>query len=309
MAAFTTNLSGTTQLDDSIVLAFAQSYLVAVGQNNVLDQFVQYKEDIGAKSIQLTKYARLAKATTPLTETDDLTSVALSDTQILLTPAEYGNVVTTTSLANLQSGGKADLAAAQLVGLNHGDTMDQLAINALDAASNTYIIGGTAAGSVTAGQVASDVFLNYFYNKLARASVPMINGSYVMVAHDDVIADLRAATAVGSWNDVTKYATPETALANEVGMYKGFRVVRDNNATFDDQTGAGTVDLYNSYFFGANALGKATSQPGQMVISGPFDKLGRFINVGWKETSTYKIIDSDSVWMGQSASSVGANAA
>ena len=307
MAAFTTNLTGTTQLDDSIVLAFAQSYLVAVGQNNVLDQFVQYKEDIGAKSIQLTKYARLAKATTPLTETDDLTSVALSDTQILLTPAEYGNVVTTTALANLQSGGKADLAAAQLVGLNHGDTMDQLAINALDAASNTYVIGGTAEGSVTAGQVASDVFLNYFYNKLARASVPMINGSYVMVAHDDVIADLRAATAVGSWNDVTKYATPETALANEVGMYKGFRVVRDNNATFADQTGAGTVDLYNSYFFGANALGKATSQTGQLVISGPFDKLGRFINIGWKETSTYKIIDTDSVWLGKTASSVGSN--
>lgn len=308
MAAFTTNMTGTTQLDDSIVLAFAQSYLIAVGQNNVMDQLVQYKEDIGAKSIQLTKYARLAAATTPLTETDDLTSAALSDTQVLLTPAEYGNVVTTTNLASLQSGGKADLAAAQIVGLNHALTLDQLAINALDAASNSYIIAGTAAGSVANTQVASDVFLNYFYNKLSRASVPTINGAYAMVAHDDVIHDLRAATAVGSWVDVTKYSAPGEALKNEVGMYKGFKIIRNNNATYADQTGAGTVDLYNSYFLGANALGKATSQTGRLVITGPFDKLGRFVNIGWYEVSQYKIVDTDGVWLGQCASSVGANA-
>jgi N4-gp56 family major capsid protein len=156
--------------------------------------------------------------------------------------------------------------------------------------------------------VASDVFLNYFYNKLARASVPMIDGSYIMVAHDDVIADLREATGTGSWVDVSKYSTPETVLKNEVGMYKGFRVVRDNNASFADQTGAGTVDLYNSYFFGFNALGKATSQEGRMVATGPFDKLNRFVNLGWYEVSAYGIIDQDALWLGKSASSKGANA-
>lgn len=307
--AFTTNLSGVTEVDDSIILAYDQAYLVAVGQDNVMDQFVSRRTQIGAKSIALPKYARLAAATTPLTETEDVTSAALSDTGIVLTPAEYGNVVTKTNLASLQTGGTIDMAAAQLVGMNHGLTMDVLAIQAMDASTNSYVIGGTAEGSVTSGQVASDVFLNYFYNKLARASVPMINGSYVMVAHDDVIADLREATGTGSWVDVSKYATPETVLMNEVGMYKGFRVVRDNNATFADQTGAGTVDLYNSYFFGFNALGKATSQEGRMVATGPFDKLNRFVNLGWYEVSKFGIIDQDALWLGKSASSKGANAA
>jgi len=304
MAAFTTNLSGTTQVDDTIVLAYASSYLIAQDQNNVMDQFVQYKEDIGAKSITIPKFARLAVATTPLTETDDLTSAALSDTGITLTPAEYGNVVTTTSLASLQTGGKVNVAAAQIVGINHGQTMDKLALNAAEAGSNVYIIAGTAEGSVTAGQVASGTFLNYFYNKLARASIPTINGLYVMVAHDDVIADLRADTGTGSWTDVAKYATPETVLKNEVGIYKGFRVVRDNQCAFADQSGAGTVDIYNSYFFGFNALGKATSQTGKMVATGPFDKLARFVNLGWYEVSQYKIIDTDAIWTGRCASSV-----
>ena len=305
---FITNMSGVSDVDDSIILAYDQSYIIAHDQNNVMDQFVQYKEDIGAKSITLPKFSRLAVATTPLSESEDAAGAALSDVGIVLTPVEYGNRVTVTALASLQTGGKANLAAASVVGINHGQTMDKLALNALDAGTNTYIIGGTAEGSVTAGQVASDVFLNYFYNKLARASIPMINGAYVAVMHDDVIADLRAASGAGSWQDVVKYAMPGEALVNEVGMYKGFRIVRDNQCVFGDQSGAGTVDVYNSYFFGFNALGKATSAPGTMVFSGPFDSLSRFVNIGWKETSQYKIIDSSAAWTGRSASSVGSNA-
>lgn len=307
--AFTTNLSGTSAVDDSVILAYDQAYIVAVGQDNVMEQFASVRTDIGAKSISMPKYSRLAVATTPLTETDDVTSEAIADAAIVLTPAEYGNVVTKTNLASLQTGGRIDLAAAQLVGINHGATMDKLALLALDASTNSYIVGGTAAGSVAATDIATGTFLNYFYNKLARASVPMINGSYVAVMHDDVIADLREATSTGSWVDVTKYATPETVLKNEVGMYKGFRIVRDNQATYADQTGAGTVDLYNSYFLGFNALGKAISQSGRMVATGPFDKLNRFVNLGWYEVCDYSIIDQDAVWLGQSASSKGSNAA
>jgi len=319
MAAFTTTMTTVSDLDDSLVLAYDQAYLVAVGQNNVMDALegtgvFQYKVDINAKSITLPKYARTALATTALTENEDVASVALTDTGITLTPAEYGQVVTATKLASLQTGGKADLASAAVVGINHGSTMDKLACLALDASSNSYIIGGTAAGSVVSTQVANRTFLNYFYNKLARASVPMVSTgagglSYVMIAHDDVIHDLRADTSAGSWLDVVKYAAPGEALANEVGMFNGFRVIRNNNATYADQTGAGTVDLYNSYFLGFNAFGKATSVPGRLTITGPFDKLGRFVNVGWYEVSAYGIIDTAAAWLGQCASSVGANSA
>lgn len=304
--AFTTNMSDTTALDSSIILAFDQSFIVANGQNNVMDQFVEYKAQIGAKSIQFPKYPRLSLATTPLVESNDVTSQALSDTAILLTPAEYGNVVTTTSLANLQTGGKADIAAARLVGINLGQTQDRLALLALDASTNVHFANGKTAATLATTDVTDGTQLNLMYNKLARASIPTIGGQYVMVAHDDVIADLRAATAVGSWVDVTKYSAPEETLKNEVGMYKGFRVVRDNLATV---TPAGTSSFavagYNSYFLGANALGKAVSKEENLVISGPFDKLARFVNLGWYGVFSYNIIDTDCVWVGVSASSLG----
>jgi len=306
---FTTNLSGTTQVDDSIVLAYDQSFIVAVGQNENLSQVATYKQDIGAKSITLPKYSRLSISTTPLTETDDVTSLAMADAGITVTPLEYGTAVTKTQLATLQTGGKVDVAAATLVGINAGQTRDALAIAAMDASSNTYIVGGKAAGSVLAADTASIAFVNTMYNKLSRASVPKINGSYIMIAHDDVIHDLRSDANAGSWTDVNKYSKPEEVMSNEVGMFRGFRVIRNNLATFVDQTGTGLVDLYSSYFLGFNGLGLVESKAPTMVATGPFDKLARFVNLGWYGVFAYKIIDTDACWVGQCASSVGQNAA
>lgn len=306
--AFVANMSGTTELDSSIVLAFEQSFLVANGQNNVMDQLAQVNTSIGAKSIQMTKYARLALATTPLTEYDEVARQTMSDTAILFTPAEYGTVVTRTNLASLQTGGKADLAAAQVVGINAGSTMDKLAVNALSAGSTIYAGAGTEAGLV-AGDVMDAAFLNKMYNKLARSNVPMINGAYVAVLHDDQIHDLRSSTGVGSWVDVNKYSDPSTVLANEVGFFKGFKIIRNNNINFADQAGAGLVDAYSGLFLGFNALGKAESQAMSVRITGPFDALGRFVNVGWYTVAQYGIVDPEAVYVGVTSSSVGNNAA
>jgi N4-gp56 family major capsid protein len=306
--AFTTNLSGTTQVDDSVVALYDQSFIVESAQSNVMDQLVQYKAEIGAKSIAFPKFSQLSLATTPLTETDDVTSEALADAPIILTPAEYGRVVTTTSLASLQTGGKVDLAAVQLVGQNMARTKNKLATLALDASTNIITPSAKATADILAGDVLSGTILNQAYNKLSRKNIARINGEYILVAHDDVIADLRADTSAGGWVDVTKYAAPGETLANEVGMFKGFRVVRNNEATYGDQSGAGTVDVYNSYVLGFNALGLAESKTPGMVATGPFDKLARFVNLGWYGVFNYGIIDTDAVWKIQTASSLGANA-
>jgi N4-gp56 family major capsid protein len=306
--AFVANMSGTTELDSSIVLAFDQSFLVAVGQNNVMDQLAQVNQSIGAKSIQMTKYARLALATTPLSEYEDAARQTMADSSILFTPAEYGTVVTRTNLASLQTGGKADMAAAQVVGINAGSTMDKLAVNALSTGSTIYAGAGTEAGLV-AGDVCDAAFLNKMYNKLARNNVPQINGAYIAVLHDDQIHDLRSASGAGSWQDVVKYTDAMPALANEVGMFKGFRIIRNNNINFADQAGAGLVDAYSGLFLGFNALGKAESQAMSVRVTGPFDGLGRFVNVGWYTVAQYGIVDTDAVFVGVTSSSVGNNAA
>jgi N4-gp56 family major capsid protein len=308
MAAYTAAMTTVASVDDSLLTAFDAGFLVAAEQSDVMTPFVQYKADIGAKAIEFPKYATLTAATTPLTEDEDVASEALVDSKITFLPVEHGKVVTKTALASLQTGGKVDLAAARLVGQNVGRTQNILAIRALEASANVIIPGaGTEAGLV-AGDVMTAAVLNKVYNKLARTNIPMLaDNLYVAFMHDDVIADLRAGAAAGDWTDVVKYATPDQALRNEVGIYKGFRIVRNNDCTFADQAGAGTVDAYKSSFMGFNGLGQAVSKAPGMVITSS-DKLNRFVNVGWHGVMKYGIVDTDAVWTAVTASSVGANA-
>lgn len=307
--AFTTNMTGTAQVDDSIVLEFDQQFIIAAEQMQVMDQFISYRRNIGAKSIEFPKYDQLALATTALDEDDDVVSEALVDSQIILTPAEYGNVVTKTKLASLQTGGKCDLAAARLVGMNMGRTQDKLAVLALEASANSFTVTGGAEATLVATDVMTTTFLNTLYNKLARQSIMPLGGAdtYVAIMHDDVIHDLRNSAGAGSWQDIKKYTSADEILKNQVGELGGFRIVRDNHITVNTDAGSGTVDTYKTIVMGFNALGKAVSEEPHGVLSGPFDKLARFVNVGWTGVFQYGLIDTDAVQVGITASSVGAN--
>lgn len=266
---FATNMSGTTQVDSSVITAFDQSFIIASAQAANLDGFASTRVDIGAKAISMPRYSQLAVSTTPLTEDEAATAQAMSDTEILLTPKEYGKVVTRTSLASLQTGGKIDLAAAQLVGMNMGGTMDALFLNAVNASANTNT---GALSAITA---------NTLYTKLARASVQSIGGAFIGIAHED---DLKLLRDTASWQDVQKYANAVDVLANEVGMFAGIRWVRNNRQT------PGTVAA-----IGFNAVGKAVSKEATLTITGPFDNLGRFVNIGWYGVLTYGLVDTDAV--------------
>lgn len=310
MADFTTGMTGAADVADSRVIAFTQAFLLENAQAQVLDgNVVSIQEQINAKSFNFPRYGTLAMATTPLTAKEDPASTVLADTEIVITPEEFGNVVTTTKLANLQSGGKVDIAAAQLIGRNAGETQDGLCILAMDAAAaGQTIITAASEAALVAGDVVDGAFLETAYNKLARASIPAIGDQYVMVAHDDVISDIREDSAAsGGWTDVNKYNAQEVVLKNEVGMYKGFRIVRQNNSTIGTDAGSGTVDSYRSYFVGNNAVGKAVSEPARINVTGPFDKHGRFLNIGWYAALAYSIVEADALVVGISASSRGDN--
>lgn len=307
--AFTINLSGTAQVDDSIREEFDTEFRLAFEEMGSAAQFSSMKKDIGAKSISLPRYQHLAIDTTPLVETDDLDSEALIDDAVIVTPKEFGKVVTKTSLASLQTGGMVDRAAARVVGVNAGRTTNKLAIEAMDASTNVIYSDGVSRATIVAADIMTPTLMGQVFNKLSRKSVPTIaGGSYVMLAHDDVIHDLRESSGANTWIDAHKYALPEALLKNEIGMYKGFRVVRDNLSTIYADGGALNVDVYASYFIGFNAFGDGQSQAIEMRATGPFDKLARFVNLGWYGVLEYKIIDNDALWIVESASSVGDNA-
>lgn len=306
MADITQVVTGGIELDDNAITEFDTQFLLSQRADGIVDQFVSLKRDIDAKSIDITRYGQMPLNTTPLNEREEIESTALEDEEILLTPAQHGDVVTTTELNNLQSGGQTNTAAAQLVGINAGRVMNRLGLLALDV-STRVLFGGGAVSVVTVAvgdEMTPDIMEKSFNGLSGKNSIglPQAGGDFVSLMHDNVIASIRSGTAVGSWQDTNKYAIPGEILKNEVGQFKGFRVVRDNLSTIEVGAGAGGIDVYTSYFLGFNALGKALSQDVTQVIT-MFDKLNRFLNVGWKATVKYLIIEQEALVISKTSKS------
>jgi N4-gp56 family major capsid protein len=307
MADFTTVITDKTVLDQSQVSLWNEGVILAADEMLIMDQFVSQKKTAKSADYKFIKFANLANATSALTDGEDVTSEAIVDSVVTITPVEQGNVVTTTALGDASTGGRLDPAVVELIGKNMGTSKDVLAIQALEAATNEIIVTQATEAELTASDKMTTAYMEKVYNKLRRANIPKIGQNYISVIHPDVVSDLRNVAAAGDWVDISKYSNVMDVYKNEIGMFKGFRLIENANITINTDVGAGAVDTYHSLFFGYNALGLAEAIAPGMRITGPFDKLGRLLNFGWYGIFKYGIIDASAIWKVTSASSFGAN--
>jgi N4-gp56 family major capsid protein len=300
---WTTTTTTVSDVDHSVVTLWDQGVLLSYTPELVADQVATIRRSINGSKIEFPLFSNLSIPASALTEDADATSVVLVDTNPDITPVEEGNVVTYGKLVDFQTGGRAPIAAAQLVGRNMGATLDNRAIVVLEAFSTTRIYpnAATAASNLATSDVLDLKFANRLYNKLARLNVPGIGGTYIGIAHDDCLFDLREAlTPVRQYQDLVG------VMRNEVGMAAGIRWLRSSNVTVTSNSN-GTIDSYKVNVVGQNALGKAVAEEPHPTITGPFDKLGRFVNIGWYGVLKYGIIDTAMMVQGICASSVGDN--
>lgn len=309
MAAFDANLTGTTELADSIKHEYETQFILTQVQSNIIDDVVQYRFELGSKSISMTKFGALAPVETALSETDSVASTAMSDTLIQLTPAEYGLTVTSSNLVDIQTGGSSTLGKIAVVAQNMAESKNLLGTRALEATSNIVFADDVAdAAAIDTVNILDAAEFDRMFNKLDRKNIQkMPDGTYVAHMHADTAADVRANASAGSWTDVSKYSDPSMVLRNEIGTYKGFRIVTNNNCLITANQGVGAVDVYKSSFFGMNALGLAESQIPKLIMKMGNDPMDRFAWLSWYGVFKYGIIDTSAVWQVQHASAFGAN--
>ncbi len=299
--------TGVTALDHSVIAnLYSAAVIYAVTPELVYDQFCTVKGGEGATTVHFTKYTNMTAISSALTELNEATAVVVADAHVDFTPVEYGNVITRSSYSKLYTGGKLDEALIRLIGRNMGRSLEGLAVAAADAFGGTSLYPNSASAitNLASGDILDKTFANRLYNALARSNVPpIIGGLYAGIAHDDCLYDLRDQSAVGSWTDVAKYADANSVLRNEVGMSNGIRWFRSGCATVAANQ-SGTIDGYTFNVIGANALGKYNVLGPEVRISGPFDNLGRFVNIGWYWVGTYDTVDADCQTQGICASSL-----
>ena len=280
-------------------------------------------QSMPGSSVKFTIFNDLSAATSTLTETSDVTAVAMGDSQVEVTLAEYGNAVSTTAKLRGTSFLDVDAAAANVVGYNAGISIDSVIREVLAAGTNVIFGGGGATdpSSRTTVQVEDVIEANDVRKVVAAlrgANAVSFNGMYMGYIHPDVSYDLRRETGVASWRDPHVYSDPAFIYNGEVGAFEGVRFIETPRAKIFENASngsgsAGTIDVYCTHICGRQALAKAHSivdgnGPFPRVVRGPItDTLMRFQPIGWYWLGGYARFREAALRRVESSSSIGAN--
>jgi len=268
-------------------------------------------------SVAFTIFSELADVTATLTETSDVTTVAMADSQVTVTLAEYGSAVKTTAKLRGTSFLDVDSVAANLIGYNAGSSIDTVVANVLKAASNVVFGGGGATTPTNNATVAAEDIIEandirIVTAQLRKANTQTFNGMYMAFIHPDVSYDLRRETGAASWRDPHNYNNIGPIYNGEIGAFEAVRFVETPRAPLDLTGGAGgTVDLYQTLVMGRQSLAKAhsiTDGNGAFpkVVRGPItDTLMRFNPIGWYWLGGYGIFRQAAIRSINSSSSLG----
>lgn len=268
-------------------------------------------------SVAFTIFTEMADATTPLTETSDVTAVAMADSQVSVTLVEYGNAINTTAKLRGTSFLDVDAVAANLIGYNAGSSMDTVVANVLKAATNVIWGGGggstpTSNATVESSDILEANDIRIATAQLRKANAQTFNGMYMAFIHPDVSYDLRRETGAASWRDPHVYNNIGPIYNGEIGAFEAVRFVETPRAPLDLTGGsASTVDLYQTIIMGRQSLAKAHSLTDgngayPSVRRGPVvDSLSRFNPVGWYWLGGYGIFRQAAIRLINSSSSLG----
>lgn len=237
-------------------------------------------------TLKFAVYANLAAATTALTETSDVTPVALANpSQVSVTVTEYGNAVEQTEKVNLATFSSIDTMIGDAIAYNAADTLDQLVATALTSGSVVKYGGSrTSTATLTATDVLSTTMLRKAQTTLLESNAqPRVGDLYTLFIHPRQAFDLRAETGSGGFVDIHKYTTENVGnlLTGTIGVLEGFQVVQTSRVP-SAADGASSATTYKAIAVGKEALLEASVYDVQTVVAPQIDILRRKSALGWK---------------------------
>jgi N4-gp56 family major capsid protein len=256
-------------------------------------------------SVVFSIYSDLSAATSTLTETADVSSVALGNpSQVTVTLQEYGSAVTTTKKLNLTSFNDVDAALADIIAYNAADSIDQVVAGVLTAGQNVIYAGtATNTNGITSSMTISVADIREAVTQLrTNKAVPRIGELYAAYLHPRQSADLRAETGTGGFQELTKYVERTPFVAGAVGVIEGAFIVETPRVPF--AANSGSVNVYDAVIAGREALAEAQAQDISTVIGPEIDALRRFRTIGWyyfggfnrlREAALYRIESATSI--------------
>ena len=279
------NLTDTTAISNLVRTAYDQYVRMALRSIPVMRALADVKpvqQAMPGSSVVFSIYSDLAQATTALTETSDVSSVALGNpTQIPVTLLEYGSAVTTTKKLNLTSFNDVDAALADIIAYNAADSIDAVVASVLTGGTNV-IYGGnaTSTNTIDSADTISVKNIRAAVTELrTNKALPRIGELYAAYLHPRQTADLRAEAGTGGFQELSKYVDRTPFVAGAVGVIEGAFVVETPRVPY--AANSGSVNVYKAIVAGRESLAEAMGQDISTVIGPQIDALRRYHTIGW----------------------------
>ena len=180
-------------------------------------------------------------ASTPINESVDVTPQSVSESNVVVTLAEYGNAVLTTAKLRGESYVEIDPIIANVIGYNAGVSMDEVARDVLKAGTNVSYSGlATSRATVAATDVLKAADIRKAKARLRSQNVPNFNGFYTAYIHPNVAYDFTSETGSAAWREPHTYSQPGEIWAGELGAFEGFRFIETPRSPVFNNDGSGS---------------------------------------------------------------------
>lgn len=267
------------------------------------------------QTIEFVKYAKLASATTALTEGAPPAGTNLVKTAVQAAVAQYGDFIAWTDKFVDTSPHPEVEKAKELQGGQISQTVDTLIqLELLNGTNVSYGGGQSARNAITASDVITSSLLDSVIENIKNRHVDTVTQfipgtpaqttttglpAYIAFVNPSQTTRLRA---ISGFDSVEKYAQATPILPGEVGKYRDLRFVETTNSLIISGAGAGGIDVHFIPVIGMDAYGVSGIGEGSVEsvdrAPGTAEKgneLGQSGSVGWKTYFVCKILDNDKI--------------
>jgi N4-gp56 family major capsid protein len=307
------NLTTTTQVDPAVATFYDRVLLKRGLPFLVHNKFAQTRS-LASKTgntMKFRRYSSLAVAKTPLAEGVTPPGQQLGKTDLLAQISQYGDYVHITDVVDLTVEDKVLTEAAELLGEQFGETIDELTRDILSACASATeaAAGGNAKTPTEITSVDIKKIVRTMLGNKAKMITRVISGtsavgttpvraSYWGILHTDLIIDLEDGTNCPDFVPVSKYPNQKDVQEYEWGTAGGN--VRWLVTQKGDIYATSPYDKYSCFIIGQDAYGAIDLKGGTVKSivkafgsGGTADPLNQRATSGWKTFYVARILNDN----------------
>lgn len=294
--------TGSAGLSPEMKTFYDRTLLVRTMPNLIHTNFAQQRRIPmhGGKTIEFRRFSSLATAVTPLTEGTPPSLKDLTVTAITATIGQYGDAVGFSDLVSTTTIDPLLTETTEILADQAAQTIDEVVREVLVLGTSVrYANGKTSRTTIVAADILTpaEIRLAVLDLKLNRAR--RINGFYQALVHPRAVHDLMNTT---EWREAQNYHSSGRVFDGSLGTLYGVKFWESDVAKVyvnasNGAGAAGTIDVFATLFFGADAWGMVSLAGHNLQTyykpkgsAGTADPIDQQQSLGWKVSFVAKIL-------------------